>query len=160
MGAHLFIIKTTKKNEKTHLSSHYLIMIFFEILRFREIIDLLAMILSKTDYSISENYDQLLVDKTKELIAIGKEVREKLVETRQAILDVSGSTEYGGPHVQLLRVSSKIRNPYVDSINCVQAELLKELRSMGDKDSDIKQIRKDALVVSINGIAQGMKNSG
>jgi len=127
---------------------------------FREIIDLLAMILSKTDYSISENYDALLVDKTKDLISLGKEVREKLVETRQAILDVSGSTEYGGPHVQLLRVSSKIRNPYVDSINCMQAELLKELRAMGDKNSDIKQIRQDALVVSINGIAQGMKNSG
>jgi phosphoenolpyruvate carboxylase len=127
---------------------------------FREIIDLLAMILSKTDYSISENYDDLLVDKTKELIALGNEVRDKLVETRQAVLDVSGSTEYGGPHVQLLRLSSKIRNPYVDSINCVQAELLKELRAMEDKDSDIKKIRQDALVVSINGIAQGMKNSG
>ena len=118
-------------------------MIFFEILRFREIIDLLAMILSKTDYSISENYDQLLVDKTKELIAIGS--KRKLVETQQAILDVSGCTEYVGPHVQLFRVSSKIRKPYVDSIHCVKANLLKELRSMGDKDSDIKQICKDAL---------------
>jgi len=127
---------------------------------FREIIDLLAMILSKTDYSISENYDNLLVDKTDELIAIGKEVREKLVETRQAILDVSGSTEYGGPHVQLLRPSAKIRNPYVDSINCVQAELLKELRNMGSEECEIKKIRRDALVVSINGISQGMKNSG
>mmetsp|Transcript_2136 Transcript_2136/g.2901 ORF Transcript_2136/g.2901 Transcript_2136/m.2901 type:complete len:988 (+) Transcript_2136:165-3128(+) len=127
---------------------------------FREIIDLLAMILSKTDYSISENYDNLLVDKTKDLINLGKEVRGKLVETRQAILDITGSTEYGGPHVQLLRASSKIRNPYVDSINCMQAELLKELRSMGPEESDIKTVRQDALVVSINGIAQGMKNSG
>jgi phosphoenolpyruvate carboxylase len=127
---------------------------------FREIIDLLAMILSKTDYSISENYDDILVDKTKELIALGKEVRGKLVETRQAILDVSGSTEYGGAHVQLLRVSSTIRNPYVDSINCVQAELLKELRKGKTMDEQIRQIRQDALVVSINGIAQGMKNSG
>lgn len=127
---------------------------------FREIVDLLAMILSKTDYSISENYDFLLVDKTDDLIAIGKEVRGKLVKTRKAVLDVSGSTEYGGPHVQLLRTSAMIRNPYVDSINCVQAELLKELRAMGDTDSEIKKIRQDALVVSINGIAQGMKNSG
>jgi phosphoenolpyruvate carboxylase len=131
---------------------------------FREIIDLLAMILSKTDYSISENYDRLLVDKTKELTNIGNEVRGKLVETRLAILDISESKEYGGPHVQLLQSSAKIRNPFVDSINCVQAELLKELRAnpepTSSKDIEIQQIRKDALVVSINGIAQGMKNSG
>jgi phosphoenolpyruvate carboxylase len=126
---------------------------------FREIVDLIAMILSKTDYSISENYDKLLVDKTAELIAIGNEVREKLVETRQAVLEVSGSKEFAGPHVQLLRETSKLRNPYVDSINCVQAELLKELRLMGDEESEIKATRKDALIVSINGIAEGMRNS-
>jgi len=127
---------------------------------FREIIDLLAMILSKTDFSISENYDNLLVEKTTDLKNLGKEVRDKLVETRQAILDVSGSKDYGGPHVQLLRTSSMIRTPYVDSINCVQAELLKELRTMGDEDSEKKRVRQDALILSINGIAQGMRNSG
>lgn len=127
---------------------------------FREIIDLLSLILSKTDYSISQNYDDILVDKTPDLLALGDEVREKLVETRQMVLEVSGSKEYGGPHVQLLRASSKLRNPYVDSINCVQAELLKELRNMSEEESEIRRIRQDALVVSIKGIAQGMKNSG
>ena len=86
---------------------------------FREIIDLISMILSKTDFSISANYDKILVDKTKDLANLGDEVRGKLLETRQAILDVSGSTEYGGPHIQLLRLSSQIRNPYVDAINCI-----------------------------------------
>ena len=127
---------------------------------FREIIDLLSLILSKTDYSISQNYDDILVDKTPDLLALGDEVREKLVETRQMVLEVSGSKGYGGPHVQLLRASSKLRNPYVDSINCVQAELLKELRNMSEEESEIRRIRQDALVVSIKGIAQGMKNSG
>jgi len=124
---------------------------------FREIIDLISMILSKTDFSIAENYDKNLVTKTKDL---GKEVRTKLVETRQAILDVSGSLEYGGPHIQLLRTSSRIRNPYVDAINCLQVQLLKELRQMGDEESEIKNVRKDALIVSINGIARGLGNSG
>ena len=127
---------------------------------FREIISLLAMILSKTDYSISKNYDNLLVDKTADLIALGNEVREKLVETRTAVLEVSGSNEFAGPHIALTRATSQLRNPYVDSINCVQAELLKEVRLMGDKESEIKKIRQDAIVVSISGIAQGMRNSG
>ena len=133
---------------------------------FREIISLISMLISKTDYSITKNYDDLLVDD--ELHALGDEVRELLVETRQSLIDITETHDICGPHVQLMRASSIIRNPYVDSINVVQAELLKVLRSMPDDDSpdltpelkDIKQIRRDALVLSINGIAQGMKNSG
>uniref|UniRef100_A0A7S2A7E1 phosphoenolpyruvate carboxylase n=1 Tax=Trieres chinensis TaxID=1514140 RepID=A0A7S2A7E1_TRICV len=135
---------------------------------FREICDLIAMILSKTDFSICKNYDDILVDKTPELMGLGEEVRGKLVKTREAIVDITGSHEFVGPHVQLLRASTKIRNPYVDSINVVQAELLKELRNMPEDDDpemtaevrEIKNVRKDALILSITGIAQGMRNSG
>lgn len=127
---------------------------------FREIIDLISMILSKTDYSISKNYDDLLVDKTKDLLELGEEVRQKLVDTRTAVLNISENKEFAGPHVQLLTETTKIRTPYLDPINCVQAELLKELRLMGEEESEIRRIREDALVMSINGISQGMRNSG
>ena len=134
---------------------------------FREIISLISMLVSKTDFSITKNYDDLLVEPG--LMSLGDEVRNKLVETRQAVIDVSGSSAgVSGPHVQLMRASSTIRNPYVDSINVVQAELLKVLRSMPEDDSPdltpelkkIKSIRVDALLLSIKGIAEGMKNSG
>jgi len=101
-------------------------------------------------------------------MSLGDEVRQKLVETRKAVIDVSGATEISGPHIQLMRASSTIRNPYVDSINLVQAEILKVLRSMPEDDSpeltpelkEIKNLRNDALLLSIKGIAQGMRNSG
>jgi len=133
---------------------------------FREIISLISMLVSKTDFSITKNYDDLLVDES--LMSLGNEVRDKLVETRQAVIDISGSQDISGPHVQLMRASSTIRNPYVDSINVVQAEILKVLRSMPADDSPdltpelraIKSTRTDALLHSIKGIAQGMKNSG
>lgn len=133
---------------------------------FREIISLISMLISKTDFSITKNYDDLLVDPS--LMSLGDEVRNKLVETRQAVIDISGAKDISGPHVQLMRASSLIRNPYVDSINVVQAEILKVLRSMPEDDSPdltaelraIKNIRTDALLLSIKGIAQGMKNSG
>ena len=133
---------------------------------FREIISLISMLISKTDFSITKNYDDLLVDP--QLMSLGDEVRYKLVETRQAVIDISGAQDISGPHVQLMRASSTIRNPYVDSINVVQADILKVLRSMPDDDSPeltaelrrIKNIRTDALLLSIKGIAQGMKNSG
>ncbi|KAL7486793.1 hypothetical protein ACHAW6_012388 [Cyclotella cf. meneghiniana] len=138
--------------------------IFF--IGFREIISLISMLLSKTDFSITKNYDDLLVDP--DLMSLGNEVRNKLVETRQAVIDVSGAKDISGPHIQLMRASSIIRNPYVDSINVVQAEILKVLRNMPEDDSPdltpelkaIKSVRNDALLLSIKGIAQGMKNSG
>jgi phosphoenolpyruvate carboxylase len=134
---------------------------------FRELIDLIAMIVSKTDFSISKNYDEQLVDKTgDDLMKLGEEVREKLVQTRQATLDVTQSTSVAGVHVALQRASSMIRHPYVDALNVIQAELLKRLREMNKRDDlspeeeEEKMTLQDALVISINGIAQGMRNSG
>lgn len=134
---------------------------------FRELIDLIAMIVSKTDFSISKNYDDQLVDKTTdELMKLGEEVRGKLVQTRQATLQVTKSKSVAGIHVALQRASSMIRHPYVDPINVIQAELLKRLRAMNQREDltqeeeEEKQTLQDALVISINGIAQGMRNSG
>lgn len=130
---------------------------------FREIIDLIAMIVSKTDWSITQNYDHQLVDKS--LLNLGDAIREKMVQTRRAVLSVTQSSDVAGVHVALMRASATIRHPYVDPINVVQAELLKRLRSMEGKSlSEVEladqEILKDALVISINGIAQGMRNSG
>jgi phosphoenolpyruvate carboxylase len=135
---------------------------------FRELIDLVGMIVSKTDFSISKNYDDQLVDKTagNELMKLGEEVREKLVQTRQSILDVTKSTDMAGIHVALQRASSMIRHPYIDPLNVIQAELLKRLRAMNSRDDlspeeqEEKETLQDALIISINGIAQGMRNSG
>ena len=133
---------------------------------FRETVDLISMIVSKTDFSISRNYDEQLVDKTGDLMRLGEEVRAKLVETRQAVLDITKSKDVGGAHVALLRASSTIRHPYVDPVNVIQAELLKRFRAI-DKIENLspaqeeeKEILKDALIMCINGIAQGMLNSG
>lgn len=133
---------------------------------FRETIDLISMIVSKTDFSIAKNYDDQLVDKSGDLMRLGEEVREKLVETRQSVLDVTKSQDVGGAHVALLRASSTIRHPYVDPINVIQAELLKRYRAMEKRpnlteaEQEEKVILRDGLIMSINGIAQGMRNSG
>ena len=134
---------------------------------FRELIDLIAMILSKTDFSIAQNYDNQLVDKTGDLMKLGEEVRGKLVQTRQAILDVTQSQDVAGVHVALQRASSVIRHPYVDPVNVIQAELLKRLRAIEKKGDNLtpeeeeeSNVLKDALKISVNGIAQGMRNSG
>ena len=65
-----------------------------------------------------------------------------------------------GHHVLLeanpvLRRSIDVRNPYVDPINLVQVELLRRLRAP-DPDPALF----DAFVVTVNGIAAGMRNTG
>jgi phosphoenolpyruvate carboxylase len=124
------------------------------------------MILSKTDYSIATNYDTQLVDPQGGLLELGEEVRSKLVQTRLAVLNITESKDYAGAHVALMRASNVIRFPFLDPVNVCQAEILKRLRALNNQDRlseaelDEKYVLGDALILSISGIAQGLRNSG
>jgi phosphoenolpyruvate carboxylase len=59
-------------------------------------------------------------------------------------------------YAPVLRRSIEVRNPYVDPINLVQIELLRRLRSGGDDD----QALWHAFMITVNGIAAGMRNTG
>ena len=71
----------------------------------------------------------------------------------------------------VLQKSIRLRNPYVDPLSYLQVELLKRFRALpsdeGDVDEDWRSIirsqRQDllsAVLLSINGVAAGMKNTG
>ena len=53
-----------------------------------------------------------------------------------------------------------MRNPYVDPLNVFQAEVLRRLRNEEYDGETEKAELTDALVITINGIANGQKNSG
>lgn len=102
------------------------------------------------------------------MIKLGAEVRDKLEKTRQAVVDVTETADaVAGAHVALMRASNRIRHPYVDPVNVIQAEMLKRLRAMEIRadsltaeEQEEKDTIKDALILSINAVAQGMRNSG
>ena len=132
---------------------------------FRTLIDLLEMILVKSDAVIAANYDQQLVSDPAS-IALGKELRGRLAETTAALLEVSGHSALQEQN-ELLLNSLEVRNPYVDPLNVIQAELLLRLRSAdaGDGSEAVlseqeRVVLQDALLITINGIANGMRNSG
>jgi phosphoenolpyruvate carboxylase len=48
-----------------------------------------------------------------------------------------------------------VRNPYVDPINLVQIDLLRRMRS-----GEQHPLLTEAFVVTVNGIAAGLRNTG
>lgn len=130
---------------------------------FRTLIDLLEMILVKSEEKIAENYDKQLVS-DKESLELGVELRNKLTETTRSVLQVSGNISLQ-QHNKILIRSLNVRNPYVDPLNVIQAELLKRLRqyeqagTVASEDEELL-VLQDALLITINGIANGMRNSG
>lgn len=127
---------------------------------FRTTIDLVEMVLAKSEPVIAKHYDDLLVtdDLAKEL---GLEIRQIHHDTEQAVLRLANHTELGEDNALLCRVL-KVRNPYVDCLNVLQAETLKRLRAVpeGEGDSERKKVLNDALLTTITGIANGMGNTG
>ena len=55
-----------------------------------------------------------------------------------------------------MRRAIRLRNPYVDPMSLLQVDLLKRWRQSNREDDAVLQ----ALMVSINGIAHGMQNTG
>ena len=128
---------------------------------FRSTIDLIEMALAKADAGIAAHYDRHLVGP--ELHDLGRELRERLTRAGAAVLEITGHSRLLEEN-PVLRRSIDVRNPYVDPINLIQVELLRRLRqdgrtAAGTDDPDLIQLRR-ALLVTINGVAAGMRNTG
>ena len=120
---------------------------------FSSTLDLVEMVLAKASPEIAARYDQRLVPEP--LRPIGTRLLDELRSTIAELLTVTRHHELL-EHNPVLRRSVDVRNPYVDPINLVQVEILSRLRG-GDEDLDLL---RDALLVTVNGIAAGMRNTG
>jgi phosphoenolpyruvate carboxylase len=118
---------------------------------FQSMMELIEMVLAKAEPRIAAYYDRLLVPE--ELRDIGETLRSRLAETIELVKRATGH-ERLLENNPVLRRSIEVRNPYVDPINVVQAEILRRLRVSGDESL------RDAFVVTVNGIAAGMRNTG
>ncbi len=120
---------------------------------FRSTLDLVEMVLAKSEPRIAEEYHRRLVPE--ELQRFGQELISDLRRTMGVVLQVTGHDtllEENG----VLRRSIDVRNPYVDPINLIQVELLRRLRTGDEEDERLRE----AFLVTVNGIAAGMRNTG
>jgi phosphoenolpyruvate carboxylase len=126
---------------------------------FRSTIDLIAMGLAKADGGIAAHYDRHLVPP--EYRDLGEMLRQRLQKAIRAVLSITGHHDLLDDN-PVLRRSIDVRNPYVDPINLLQVELLRRLREQNAGRPDDPQTTRlhRALLVTINGIAAGMRNTG
>lgn len=118
---------------------------------FGSTIDMLEMVLAKSDTNIAAYYDERLV--SEELITLGSSLRGRLLNIVSIINGIKGqeSLLQGNP---VIRQSIDVRNPYIDPLHFLQAELLNRDRNRPD------QRLEQALMVTMAGISAGMRNTG
>jgi phosphoenolpyruvate carboxylase len=122
---------------------------------FKTTVDLVEMVLAKSEPTIAAHYDSMLVSdpKAKEL---GQELRSLHLDTEDAVRNLTGHAVLSENNPMLRRLLH-VRNPYVDCLNALQAETLKRIRSEEGQDS---KVLKDTLMTTITGVANGMGNTG
>jgi len=109
------------------------------------------MVFAKADAGLSAYYDQRLVPQ--ELQGIGDALREQLTKDQHTLQDITGSdTLLEGQ--AWLRESLQLRDYYTDPLHYLQVELLHRERNQQDEALD------QAIMVTIAGIAAGMRNTG
>ncbi|HEX9116514.1 MAG TPA: phosphoenolpyruvate carboxylase, partial [Anaerolineae bacterium] len=125
---------------------------------FRNLLDNAEMALAKADMAIAELYLGLAPERAA-VEGIWQRVTAEYACTRAAVLAITGHDDLlaGDP---VIRHSVTVRNPYVDPLNYIQVELLRRLRELDDPDGAEAAALREAMVLTINGIAAGLRNTG
>jgi len=143
----------TDKTRLTRLQAMYQNWPFFYT-----VIDGAQMALSKADMDIARMYAELVEDEQvrRQIYDI---IRQEFARTERWILTVTGQFELL-ENSTVLKHSIERRNPYVDPLNFIQISLLKRLRTEPDLDNQTAEQIRQAIFLTINGIAAGLKNTG
>ncbi|MGM0783931.1 MAG: phosphoenolpyruvate carboxylase [Pseudomonadota bacterium] len=118
-------------------------------------LDMLEMLLAKADVGIAAYYERRLVDEPA-LKALGESLRERFTRLEGVVLDILDQ-EVLLEQTPLIRQAIEVRNPYIDPLHGLQAELLQRNR---DADGAISGELTRALMVTMAGIAAGLRNTG
>ncbi|MGA6096547.1 phosphoenolpyruvate carboxylase [Stutzerimonas marianensis] len=117
-------------------------------------IDMLEMVLAKADADIARRYDERLVSQP--LQPLGVDLRDRLSQAVEAVLGLTGQSQLLAHSPDTLEAFS-LRNTYLDPLHLMQTELLARSRQQQDPaESPLEQ----ALLVSVAGIAAGLRNTG
>lgn len=118
---------------------------------------MLEMVFSKADLWLAEYYDQRLVDKS--LWPLGQQLRDQLDADIKAVLTIANDSHLMADQPWIAE-SIALRNVYTDPLNVLQAELLHRSRAQEARGDEPDARVEQALMVTIAGVAAGMRNTG
>lgn len=124
---------------------------------FRSLIDNLQMALAKADLLIAREYSTLTGNKQVRK-RIFDQIEKEYYLTKEIVLSIIGQEDILD-HNRVIQESIRLRNPYVDPLSYIQVQLLGERRS-DSYDEDSQDERLEQILLTINGIAAGLRNTG
>jgi phosphoenolpyruvate carboxylase len=149
LGAGTSLKNLLDEGKKELLREMYLNWPFFQTR-----LEMLEMVFLKADETLTKFYEERLVPE--ELWPLGKRLRDNLTLTRETVLEMIPDHKLMQEQ-PWIKESISLRNPYVDPLNMLQAELLSRFRKSGD---EVCPVIDQALMVTIAGIAAGLRNTG
>lgn len=125
---------------------------------FQTLIDMLEMVLSKADSNVALYYESHLTQ-DEDLKELGTELRQRLQDAIQTLLTLKGESKLLSSN-GVLDQSMTVRKPYLLPLHLLQAELMKRRRLYLEQQQAEHTPVDHALMVSIAGIAAGLRNTG
>src|SRR5690606_3332502 len=120
---------------------------------FKTLIANVDMVLAKTDLNVAKRYAQMLKHETLREAIFSRIEKEYQLTTNA--LNLLQETDIRLENNIVLAESIKNRLPYLDPMNYLQVEMIQRYRA-GDSDDKLKL----AILLTINGIAAGLRNTG
>jgi phosphoenolpyruvate carboxylase len=124
---------------------------------FKNFLSNVEMTVAKADMKIAQHYVDELVPP--ELHHMFDKVKEEFEQTKSQILWLTGEKKILD-NQQSLKKTLQIRDTYLLPLQYLQVSLLKKLRQMGESSEEVDPQLRRTLLLTINGIATGLRNTG